>query len=47
MDSAILDQFNNPEKGINSEVIKARKSRKKKTDTKTLPTVKREGEEMT
>ena len=39
MDSAILDLLNNTEKEVNSEVIKTRKSRKKKTDTKTLPTI--------
>ena len=37
MDSAILDQLNNLEKEVNSEVIKTRKGRKKKTDTETLP----------
>ena len=39
MDSAILDQFNNLEKEVDSEVIKTGKGRKKKTDNKTLPTV--------
>ena len=34
MDSAILDQLNNIEKDVDSEVIKTRKGRKKKTDTK-------------
>ena len=28
MDSAILDQFNNPEKDVDSEEVKTRKSRK-------------------
>ena len=37
MDSVILDQLNNPEKEIDSEVIKAKKGRKKKTDTKRSP----------
>ena len=39
MDSAILDQLNNLEKEVDSEVIKTRKGRKKKTDNKTLPTI--------
>ena len=39
MDSAILDQFNNLEKEVDSEVIKTGKGRKKETDNKTLPTV--------
>ena len=34
MDSAILDQLNNLEKEINSEVTKSKRGRKKKTDTK-------------
>ena len=33
MDSTILDQLNNLEKGVDSEAIKTRKGRKKKTDT--------------
>ena len=36
MDSVILDQLNNLEKEVNSEVIKTRRGREKKTDTKTL-----------
>ena len=44
MDSSILSQLNNPEKDVDSEVIKTRKSRKKKIDTKTLLTIHR-GEE--
>ena len=38
MDSVILDQLNNLEKDVDSEVkvIKTRRGRKKKTDTKTL-----------
>ena len=31
MDSAILDQLNNVEKEVNSEVIKSKRGRKKKT----------------
>ena len=34
MDSAILDQLNNLENEVNSEVTKSRRGRKKKTDTK-------------
>ena len=34
MDSAILDQLNNLEKEVDSEVIKTRKGRKKKTENK-------------
>ena len=37
--SAILDQLNNEEKEVDSEVIKTRKGRKKKTDNKTLQTI--------
>ena len=44
MDSVILDQLNNLEKYVNSEVIKTSKGRRKKTDTKMLPIV-NEGEE--
>ena len=36
MDSTILDQLNNLEKEIDSEVSKTRKNRKKKTDNKTV-----------
>ena len=36
MDSAILDQLNNLEKEVNSEVIKTKRGRKKKTDNRTL-----------
>ena len=39
MDSAILDQLNNQEKEVDSEVIKSRKGRKKKTDNKMLRTI--------
>ena len=44
MDSVILDQLNNLEKDVNSEVkvIKPGRNRKKKTDTKTLLTVNEE-----
>ena len=38
MDSSILDQLNNLEKEVHSEVTKTRKDRKKKTNNKTLPT---------
>ena len=34
MDSAILNQLNNLEKEVNSEVTKSKRGRKKKTDTK-------------
>ena len=34
MDSAILNQLNNIEKEVNSEVTKSERGRKKKTDTK-------------
>ena len=34
MDSAILDQFNNLEKEVDSEVTKSKRGCKKKTDTK-------------
>ena len=34
MDSAILNQLNNIEKEVNSEVTKSKRGRKKKTDTK-------------
>ena len=34
MDSTILDQLNNSEKEVNSEVTKSKRDRKKKTDTK-------------
>ena len=34
MDSAILDQLNNLEKEVHSEVTKSKRARKKKTDTK-------------
>ena len=34
MDSAILDQLSNLEKGVDSEVTKPKRGRKKKTDTK-------------
>ena len=34
MDSTILDQLNNLEKDVNSEVTKSKRGRKKKTDTK-------------
>ena len=41
MDAAILYQFNNLEKNFDSEfkVIKTRRGRKKKIDTKMLPTM--------
>ena len=40
MHSLILDQLNNNlEKEVDSKVIKTRKGGKKKTDTKTLPTI--------
>ena len=39
MDSTILDQLNNLEKEVDSEVIKTRKGRKKKTDNKVLLTI--------
>ena len=44
MDSVILDQLNNPRKEVDSEVnvIKTRRGRKKKTDTKMLPTINEE-----
>ena len=42
MDSIILDQLNNLEKEVDSEVIKTRKGHKKKTDTKTLPKINEE-----
>ena len=44
IDSAILNQLNNPEKEVISEVIKTIKGRKKKTDNKTIPLI-NEGEE--
>ena len=46
MDSIILDQLNSLEKNVDSEVkaIKPRRGRKKKTDTKTFPTVNEEEE---
>ena len=34
MDSAILNQLNNIEKEVNSEVTKSKRGREKKTDTK-------------
>ena len=34
MDSAILNQLNNPEKEIDSELTKSKRGRKRKTDTK-------------
>ena len=42
MDSVILDRLNNLEQDVDSEVevIKTIRARKKKTDTKTLPTIK-------
>ena len=40
MDSAILDQLNNIEKEVNSDVIKSKKGRKKKT----LPKINEEEE---
>ena len=43
MDSVILNQLNNLGKEVDFEAIKTRKGRKKKTDTKTLPTI-NEGE---
>ena len=39
MDSVILSQLNNLEKEIDSEVIKTKRGRKKKTDAKTLPKI--------
>ena len=39
MDSAILDQLNNLEKEVDSGITKTRKGRKKKTDSKILPTI--------
>ena len=42
MDSIILDQLNNLEKEVDSEIIKTRKDRKKKTDTETFPTINEE-----
>ena len=39
MGCEILDQLNNLEKEVDSEVTKTRKSRKKKTDNKTLLTI--------
>ena len=39
MDSAILDQLNNMEKEVNSELTKSKRCCKKKTDNKTLPTI--------
>ena len=39
VDSVILNQLNNLEKEADSEVIKTRKGRKKKTDKKTLPII--------
>ena len=44
MESVMLDQLNNLEKEVNSEVIKTRKGRKKKTDNKMLLII-NEGEE--
>ena len=44
-DFAILDQLNNLQlvgKNVDSEVIKTKRGRKKKTDTKTLPTMNEE-----
>ena len=44
MDSVILSQLNNLEKDVDSEVkvIKTRRGRKRKTDTKTLPKINEE-----
>ena len=42
IDSVILDQLNNLEKGVDSEVIKTGSGHKKKTATKTLPTINEE-----
>ena len=44
MDSVILDQLSNLGKDVDSEVkvIKPRKGREKRTDTKTLPTINEE-----
>ena len=42
MDSRILDQLNNPEKEVDSEVIKTKRGRKTKTDTKMLPKISEE-----
>ena len=42
MDSTILDQLNNLEKEVDSEVIKTKSGRKIKTDTKTFPTINEE-----
>ena len=39
MDSAILDQLNNLEKEVNSEIVKTERGRKKKTYNKTLPII--------
>ena len=44
MDSVILDQLNNLEKNVNSELMKTRKGCKNKTDTKTLPIINEEEE---
>ena len=42
MDSVILDQLNNLEKEVDSEVIKTKRGRKKKIGTKTLPKINEE-----
>ena len=42
MDSAILDQLNDIEKEVNSEVIKSKRGRKKKT----LPKINEEGNDV-
>ena len=44
MDSVVLDQLNNIEKDVDSEVkvIKTKRSQRKKTDTKMLPTINEE-----
>ena len=41
MDSIVLNQLNNLQKNVDSEVkvIETRRGRKKETDTKTLPTI--------
>ena len=44
MDSVMLDQLNNLEKEVNSEVIKTKRGSKKKTDTKKLPKINEEEE---
>ena len=47
MDSTILDELKNIEKEVNSEVMKSKRGRKRKTDTEPLPKInEEEGNDM-